>query len=249
MALSVAVIKKLIQRALMRVGYQLVRVEAAPSDLFFSMLKREGFDPRHIIDVGAHTGGFTRRAVKYFPEAHYTLIEPQGELQRHVEDLVDQGYKIEWITAGAADKSGTLDLTVRPHPVESSFLPTRQQAEALGLPSRRVEVLTLNKMVTARNAPTPDLIKIDAEGFDLKVLSGSSNFIGTTDIFLLEAGICCPDFENTVATVIERMAEAEYHLIAVLDINPSPRHHVQWLCDLAFLRENSSLLERVTSYD
>jgi FkbM family methyltransferase len=244
-----AMIKELVQSGLSRLGYQLVRVNAAPLDRFFGMLKQQGFNPRHVIDVGAHMGGFTRCALKYFPDASYTLIEPQGELQRHVQDLVARGYKVEWITAGVADKSGILDFTPRPNPVESSFLPTREQAEALGFFPRPIEVRTLNEVVATRHAPPPEMIKIDAEGFDLRVLAGASTFIGTTDIFLLEAAICCCDIENTAATVIRRMAEAGYRLIDITDINRSPKHDVQWLCDLAFLRNSSSLLDTVTSYE
>ena len=92
------------------------------------------------------------------------------------------------------------------------------------------------------------MIKIDAEGFDLRVLDGCSNFIGTTDVFSSEAGICADDVENTAATVIGRMAEAGYRLIDIPDITRSPKYDVQWLCDLAFLRTGSRLLESANSY-
>ena len=238
----------MIRSVLNRLGYQLVRVNAAPIDRFLCMLKRQGFSPRYVIDVGAHMGGFTRCALKYFPDARYTLLEPQGELERHVRDLIARGHKIEWITAGAADRSGILGFTVSPDDVESSFLRTREQAEALGLSYRLIEVRTINEVVATLHAPPPEMIKIDAEGFDLKVVAGCSNFIGITDIFLLEAGICADDIENTAATVIGKMAELGYRLIDIPGMNLSPKHDVLWLCDLAFLRKDSLLLEKVNSY-
>jgi FkbM family methyltransferase len=243
-----SVIKKAIQSVLNRMGYELVRVNAAPLDRFFSMLERQGFSPSHVIDVGAHVGGFTRCAVKYFPDARYTLIEPQEELEQHVQDLVARGHKIEWITAGAAEKAGTLGLTVRPNSVESSFGPTEEQAEALGLVQRQVEIRTVNEVVAALRAPPPEMIKIDAEGFDLRVLAGCSNFFGITDIFLLEAAICSDGFD-TAATVIERMAEIGYRLIDIPGLNRSPKYGVLWLCDLAFLSNGSPLLDSANSYD
>jgi FkbM family methyltransferase len=64
-------------------------------------LKRQGFNPRQVIDVGANHGNWTRTAARFFPDAQYTLIEPQEFLKERVQDLVDSGYKIRWITAGA----------------------------------------------------------------------------------------------------------------------------------------------------
>jgi hypothetical protein len=45
-------------------------------DLLFLLLKCRGFSPNHIVDVGANHGYWTRTALKYFPDAYYTLIEP-----------------------------------------------------------------------------------------------------------------------------------------------------------------------------
>jgi FkbM family methyltransferase len=50
-----------------------------------------------------------------------------------------------------------------------------------------VPVLTLNEVVRTSRAPFPEMVKIDAEGFDLRVIEGSSDLLGKTDIFLLEA--------------------------------------------------------------
>ena len=56
--------------------------------LFFSMLQGRSFAPKHIMDVGANHGKWTRVALKYFPDAYYTLIEPQDHLRAHVADLL-----------------------------------------------------------------------------------------------------------------------------------------------------------------
>jgi len=40
---------------------------------FFPLLRRLGFAPRHVVDVGANRGNWTRAAFKYFPNAVYSL--------------------------------------------------------------------------------------------------------------------------------------------------------------------------------
>ncbi len=47
----------------------------------FTNLKAAGFSPKHIVDVGANHGTWTREALKHFPDAYYTLIEPQNWLK------------------------------------------------------------------------------------------------------------------------------------------------------------------------
>ena len=75
-------------------------------DNFFPLLRRLGLKPRHIVDVGANHGSWTRRAIRYFPSAAYTLIEPQANLKAHIQDLIDQGHKITWISAGCIPAPG-----------------------------------------------------------------------------------------------------------------------------------------------
>jgi FkbM family methyltransferase len=253
-------IRKLVYATAHRWGYQLVPTNGyrivpldttlpTSLDRFFSMLKRQGFSPKHVIDVGAHKGGWTRCALQYFPHARYTLIEPQAELKQHAQDLLNGRYQIEWLTAGAGDKPGTLNFTVNPRADSSSFRHTRQEAESAGFTQVPVEVLTLNDVVKSRNASPPDLVKIDAEGFDLKVLAGASDLLGTTDVFLLEGSICCPNLENTAAAVIGTMTQAGYRLIDVTDLNRNPKNEVLWLCEFAFLRNGSSLWQGISTYE
>lgn len=215
-------------------------------DCFFVALKRLGFHPKHIIDVGANRGSWTRKALVYFPEARFTLVEPQDHLKVHIQDLLDCGCKITWINAGAGDKAGALPFAISYRDDSSSFAPTQVDA---GAPRISVPVKTLNEIVSAASAPPPEIVKIDAEGFDLKVLAGASDLLDKTDIFFVEVTICCPGYENTIARVVRRMDEAGYRVVDITDINRSPKYGVLWLCELAFLRNASALFASVTSYE
>ena len=246
--------KRLIKSILKKLGWRLVRQRDIPPpasglNSFFSLLKRLGFAPRHIIDVGANHGNWTRAALNFFPDAHYTLVEPQDELRANVQDLIDQGHKLHWINAGAGDKPGNLMFTIARRDDSSSFVQTQQDALAPSGPQVSIPVRTLNEIVASSGIPAPELIKIDAEGFDLKVLAGASDLFGKTDVFLIEAVVCDPLYENTILEVIRRMAAAGYKLMDITDLNRSPKHGVLWVCELAFVRNGSPLLNGVTSYE
>jgi FkbM family methyltransferase len=249
-------IKKLVQSTFNKFGYRIVRDGSPPQpsvpplayglEPFLSLLKRYGFHPKHIIDVGTNKGTWTRRALPFFPDAHYTLVEPQDHLKVHIQDLLDQGCKITWINAGVADHSGALPFTISYRDDSSTFAPTPVNAAA---PRISVCVTTLNEIVSAASAPPPEMVKIDAEGFDLKVLAGASDLLGKTEIFFVEVAVCSSGYENTIARVIHRMDQAGYKVVDITDINRSPKYGVLWLSELAFLRNDSSRFDTVTSYE
>ena len=227
-------------------------------------MQGRGFAPKHIMDVGANHGKWTRIALTYFPDAYYTdayytPIEPQDQLRAHVADLLTRYSRIRWVGVGASDTSGTLPFTMFSRDDRSSFTPTPEAAKANGMRQVEVPVTTLNEVARTGNAPCPDIVKIHAEGFDLRVVAGASELVGKTDIFLLEAAICGDlmtrttgsgkVFENSLGKVIETMARAGYRILDITELNRSPKHGALWLCEVAFLRNASRLLDGVDLFD
>lgn len=245
-------IKRIIQGTLNNVGYRLARV-TEPSEVnygldnFFPLMKRFGFAPRHIMDIGANRGNWTRAAIKYFPQAQYTLVEPQDELKVYIKDLVDRGYHLQWINAGASDRPGMLPLHIMNLDHSSTFLQLpRTQSESI----RQIDVpiRTVNEIVASSGSPIPEMVKIDAEGLDLNVLAGASDLFGKTEIFLAEASVGQRDFSNTAKNLICAMADAGYRIIDITDLNRSRKDGVLWLCEFAFLQNESHLLDAATRW-
>lgn len=239
--------KTLLQSLLRPFGLRLARLDGGQTrdfgaEVLFAVLQRSGFSPTHVIDVGANHGNWTRSALRFFPEARYTLLEPQDQLKAHIQDLLAEGKDITWINAGASDETGTLAFHLAHRDDSSTFLPG---GGAAAIP---MKVWSLDDLVVEYKLPVPQLVKIDAEGFDLKVLRGASRLLGQTDIFLVEAAVLCP-FENSVAAIVQFMLERGYRLIDITEINRSPKHNVLWLTELAFLRKESPLLAAATSYE
>ena len=92
------------------------------------------------------------------------------------------------------------------------------------------------------------MVKIDAEGFDLKVLNGASELFDKTEIFLAECAMVPQDQENTAFAIIQKMADSGYYLIDITDSNRSPMWGILWLCEFAFLHKRSHLFEAAKSY-
>ena len=172
----------------------------------------------------ANHGSWTRFAIKYFPNASYTLVEPQDHLKSNIDDLIKRGVSIEWINAGAGNECGVQWFTISARDYSSTFV-SQPGSNGANLNQVKMVVTTLNKIASMHSGSKPDLVKIDAEGWDLKVLEGASDLIGITDIFLLEAAVCYGGFENTILSVMQRFDHPGYRLIDITDLNRSPKDH------------------------
>jgi FkbM family methyltransferase len=203
--------KRLIESLLGRRGYHLIRSSGAYGlEHFFPLLRRLGFAPKHIADVGANRGYWTGTAFKYFPDAVFNLVEPQDHLKFYSQHLIAQGCKLNWVNAGCGDFSGTLPLFVSYRDDGSTFVLTDWNRKSQRI---TVPMITLNQLVPSSGAGLPEMVKIDAEGFDLKLLAGASDLLGKTDIFLVEAAVRRDAYENSVAEVVRFMAKAGYNLM------------------------------------
>src|SRR5215467_3049325 len=240
-------LRRIVQGVLGAFGYKLVTLEAAkPSwglTQFFPLLQQFGFAPTSIWDVGANRGDWTRAALRYFPSADYTLVEPQDQLKACLAGEMRAGHRIRWVNAGAGDQPGILPLYISEKDQSSSFL---DYDRIKGAAVRKIDVpiRTLNEIRASLSLPVPEMLKIDAEGFDLKVLEGASDFLGSTEIILAEAAVAQLDFDNSARNLINRMDGYGYRLLEITDLHRSPGEGVLWLCELAFLLKSSPLFAR-----
>lgn len=247
-------VRRLANRALARYGQRLAPVDRGTGQelrtRLFRQLARSGFEPRHIVDVGAHRGAWSRDAHGVFGGCAFTLIEPQIELGPELERFCADVPRSRWIAAGAGAAPGSLELTVKPDdPEGSSFAFDSALADRLALERRPVEIVTLDQVCADGSLPPPDIVKVDAEGFELEILAGAGTLAGVTELFFLEValldlnsdidGIARPGFHEVVA----RMAAFGYEAYDLTDLIRRPRDGGLALVELAFARRAGALRE------
>lgn len=135
------------------------------------------------VDVGAHVGQDSlMMAALCGPQGGVTAFEPNAEARETFARNValNPGLKApELISAACSDQDGRRMLFNEPgHSANSSL--TASGNGALG--GYEVETVRLD---TWAKAP-PDLVKIDVEGFELRVLEGAERLLGGPTTFLVE---------------------------------------------------------------
>lgn len=206
----------------------------------FELLKNAGFKPKHILDIGANHGSWTREVRSYFPDACYTLIEPQERLKKSFADLLEKP-QIAYLPIGVGPHPGHFNLTITERDDSCNFRLSEEEAKQRGLQQIRVEVDTIDNVVSKSSFGIPQLIKIDAEGIDLQVLKGAATVLGKTEVVLIEAAVVNPMFENTIKNVINAMDEYGYKLFDITDLNRPFENRVLWLVELMFVLKGGEL--------
>ncbi|MFM9946103.1 MAG: FkbM family methyltransferase, partial [Bacteroidia bacterium] len=73
-----------------------------------SRIKERGLIPQTIIDIGASNGSWSELCLKYFPNAHYFLVEAQQPHEPDLKKFIKTHPKSEYILAAAGDNNGEI---------------------------------------------------------------------------------------------------------------------------------------------
>ncbi|MEM9670725.1 MAG: FkbM family methyltransferase [Pseudomonadota bacterium] len=213
---------------------------ASPTDRLFSTLKALGLDPDHIVDIGANHGNWTRAALQAFPAARLSVFEPQEKLAAKHTDLA-QDRRVSLYYKGVGDFDGTAPFTFHDRDDSSSFIYSAPEAKAQNLTQSEIEICRLDTVMATSEFGVPNIVKIDAEGLDLKVLEGALETLAKTEVVLIEATVACPQYPNTAAIVFQKMDALGFRLFDVTDLNRTPERGVLWLIEAVFVRQKSAL--------
>lgn len=216
-----------------------VTAEPTRTERMFTVLADLGLAPTHIVDVGANHGDWTRAALAAFPTAKVTLFEPQKHLAAKHADLAGNT-RVQVHYKGVGDFDGTATFTFHPRDDSSSFVYSAPEAAAQGFEQSEVEICRLDTVLAASDFGMPQIVKIDAEGLDLKVLDGAPQTVAKADVLLIEATVSCPEYPNTAAIVFARLDAEGYRLLDITDLNRMPNGTL-WLIEAVFVRKGSAI--------
>lgn len=159
----------------------------ARTDPFFGCLLQLGFSPQSVVDVGANRGTWSRTAMQYFPDAWFTLFEPQGELLAGSD--LEKEPRVRIFAMGAGPRTSVMKLSKHQRDDSFSFALSEDEAARQGREQVEAPVVALDEFLLQQEIPYPDMLKIDAEGWDLEVLKGAEKCVVKADIVLPEAAV------------------------------------------------------------
>jgi len=164
----------------------------------FNILNKILNKPKNIIDIGAHMGSYTQMFLKLNQKANIILFEPNIYLYKKLIIRFRNSKNLKIINCGISDKQTKKKFYINKNSdYVSSFSKVNRKSKYLMIRNlllgsvtnkvteKIVNVKKLDAFVFLKNIKI-DLIKIDVEGYEEKVIKGGSAILKNTKIVLIE---------------------------------------------------------------
>lgn len=148
-------------------------------------LKLDGYAPRHILDIGANVGDFSRDFLQAFPDCVPTLVEPNPYCE---EALARTPFERHMVAA--SDENGEAELFLSKDWLQSTGTSlyrenSRYFSDEIMIRQTAPKV-RLDDLFAGRRF---DFVKIDTQGSELDVLRGGQTVLRQADYILVEISL------------------------------------------------------------
>ena len=137
-------------------------------------------EPKVVVDLGANVGLASLSLAAQFPQARIIAVEPHPEtaaVLRHNLGCLGDRAKV-W-EAAVSDQAGTMRLSLANENYNASLV--RESEHGVD-----VRVVTMADVLAAEGVDRIDVMKIDIEGAEKMLLSGSPEWLKRVDLILIE---------------------------------------------------------------
>jgi FkbM family methyltransferase len=142
-------------------------------------------DARVVLDVGANLGNWAAPALAAGPRIERLVAyEPSHATALELTDRFAGDDRVEVVEAAVSDAPGEATLWEEPGHGETTSLAAGPASVAAA--PRTVRVVTLDDELRRLAVDFVDLLKVDAEGYDLHVLRGAGELLGRQAIGVIQ---------------------------------------------------------------
>ncbi len=152
-------------------------------------LDRLGIPIETVLDVGANIGVFSMFCADRFSATVKKIIavEPFRKNFERISETVQRNrldQLVRPLNLAAGNERGQGSLLLADSHYSNSLLPSKVKSPKAAQP---VEVTTLNDLMREKELKRVDLLKIDVEGVELKVLEAAADVLAVTGALVIEA--------------------------------------------------------------
>lgn len=209
-------------------------------DLRYSLLqlRQFGFKPKHILDGGAYHGDWTRQCLEIWPEATIACAEPQQSAQVELSKLAEEnGPRVRPIHCllGPEDRDAVPFCDAG----TGSNLFTARGADYT------CAMWRIDSLIDRGLEPF-DFVKLDVQGYELRVLEGFDIYLEHCEVLQLELSLL-PLVKGAplITEMIAYLNQRGFLLFDIDELIRAPSDGAVWQLDALFCRDGSPLrLER-----
>lgn len=211
--------------------------ECGNGDQSYAMARiaARGFSPKTVVDVGAYHGHWSEMVRSIWPKCQIDMVEPNSE---HTEILQSVSKKINATlhTELLGAKDGE-EVTFYVMGTGSSVL---SETSSVPRQAQTRRLRTLNAIFG--DGRQVDLLKIDAQGYELQILAGADKILPNVQAVILEISLLEINKGAPILhEVMSYMRERGFVSYDVLEMHRRPLDGALFQLDMFFCRENSAL--------
>lgn len=232
-------VRRALRAGLARLGYDLINQREWGCDPLNDVITiSRARPPEILLDVGANKGQFLKRLLEKFPQARIHAFEPFPEAFSTLQLLVAAHPNVAayCLALGEVDENKTLHLNKADD--TNSLLATGSAAAHYAPPGRLqtvgemvVPVRRLDSFCSEKSIAFIDLLKVDAQGYDLRILQGAGALLEEHRIrCLLVEVLFVPLYQGQAYfhEIYEFLWQRHYHLVGLYEINRAPDGSAKW---------------------
>jgi FkbM family methyltransferase len=148
----------------------------------FNTVKKSGFYPQTIIDVGAYEGDWASFIHNIFPKSNIILIEAQKEKKPQLEEL---DIPVTDIYIEVLSNLGGKSVDFYQHETGSSYY--RENVD-VQIPKNKRQTTTLDETIGTTKI-NEGLLKLDVQGAELDILKGAKRTLESIEAVYLECSL------------------------------------------------------------
>ena len=211
------------------------------ANIILNLLKNKNFSPNYIVDVGCGYGEWTKKLLNIFPKSNFYLYDADKNNFEKLNILKKKHENINFKICLLTDDNRTYDFYNMGY---GSSIFEEQTSH-----NRNVEKIastTLDQELPDElKRQTNNLIKLDVQGSELKVLEGLKEKINSFEVIILEVSIHNYNKDSPLFDkVMNYMSKNNYRLYDLFDLKRLGNNNsflVQ--LDCVFVRNNSELFK------
>lgn len=182
------------EASLFRKALLLMNRESRRDFRFFRQFPRRSF--RTVLDIGGYHGEFADRILRHYPVEKIFLFEPFPDSVDFLQQRYVKEPRCKVFPFALSDQSGEAELHVLNKTDSSSLLdPAGDAGHLLQKPfhevsKTKIEMRRFDEVPGMPDIPTFDLVKIDVQGAELRVLLGFGELLRRVESIYIEVNFC-----------------------------------------------------------